>query len=158
MNDGEERRVQLRRADARGGHGEEAAGARPLARTSSGRKAALDRTKDLYGLHELLDQARAGLEQYVDLVLRCVKEAGADRPSMGEVVGEIERVLKMAGGPGTHPDPESAASNSMRSYASRTPRHSYGGDSSLDYTGGGMPSARVESEARRPAVTPPLPK
>jgi serine/threonine protein kinase len=109
-------------------------------------KAALDRTKDLYGLHDLLDpalgaapSALAGLEQYVDLALRCVEEAGADRPSMGEVVSEIERVLKMAGGPG----PESA-SNSM-SYASRTPRHPYGGDSPFaDYSSGGLPSARVE--------------
>ncbi|PUZ63301.1 hypothetical protein GQ55_3G056800 [Panicum hallii var. hallii] len=108
-------------------------------------KAAVDRSKDLYGLHELLDpalgaapSALAGLEQYVDLALRCVEEAGADRPSMGEVVSEIERMVKMAGGPG----PESA-SESM-SYASRTPRHPYGGDSSFDYSGGGMPSTRVE--------------
>uniref|UniRef100_A0A804N697 non-specific serine/threonine protein kinase n=2 Tax=Zea mays TaxID=4577 RepID=A0A804N697_MAIZE len=108
-------------------------------------KVALDRTKDLYGLHDLLDpvlgsspSALAGLEQYVDLALRCVEEAGADRPSMGEVVGEIERVLKMAGGPG----PESA-SNSM-SYASRTPRHPYGGDSPFDHSNSGLPSARVE--------------
>ena len=105
-------------------------------------KAALDRSKDLYGLHELLDPALgaalAGLEQYVDLALRCVEEAGADRPSMGEVVGEIERMVKMAGGPG--PD---SASESM-SYASRTPRHPYGGDSPFDYSGGGMPSTRVE--------------
>jgi len=109
-------------------------------------KAALDRTKDLYGLHDLLDpvlcaapSAPAGMEQYVYLALRCVEEAGADRPSMGEVVSEIERVLKMAGGAG----PESA-SNSM-SYASRTPRHPYGGDSPFaDYSSAGLPSARVE--------------
>jgi len=105
-------------------------------------KAAVDRSKDLYGLHELLDPALgaalAGLEQYVDLALRCVEEAGADRPSMGEAVGEIERMVKMAGGPG--PD---SASESM-SYASRTPRHPYGGDSPFDYSGGGMPSTRVE--------------
>jgi hypothetical protein len=36
----------------------------------------------------------------MDLVLRCVEETGADRSSMGEVVGEIEQVLKMAGGLG----------------------------------------------------------
>ncbi|RLN28688.1 putative leucine-rich repeat receptor-like protein kinase [Panicum miliaceum] len=108
-------------------------------------KAAVDRSKDLYGLHELLDpalgaapSALAGLEEYVDLALRCVEEAGADRPSMGEAVGEIERMVKMAGGPG----PESV-SESM-SYASRTPRHPYGGDSPFDYSGGGMPSTRVE--------------
>ncbi|KAF8658024.1 hypothetical protein HU200_059486 [Digitaria exilis] len=108
-------------------------------------KAAVDRSKDMYGLHELIDPvlgaaptAMAGLEQFVDLALRCVEEAGADRPSMGEVVSEIERMVKMAGGTG--PD---SASNSM-SYASRTPRHPYGGDSPFDYSGGGMPSTRVE--------------
>ncbi|CAL4896521.1 unnamed protein product [Urochloa decumbens] len=110
-------------------------------------KAAVDRSKDLYGLHELLDPVLgaspagiAGLEQFVDLALRCVEEAGADRPSMGEVVGEVERMVKMAGGGG--PGHESA-SESM-SYASRTPRHPYGGDSPFDYSGGGMPSTRVD--------------
>ncbi|TVU51398.1 hypothetical protein EJB05_02827 [Eragrostis curvula] len=103
--------------------------------------------KDLYGLHEVLDpvlgaspSGLAGLEQYVDLALRCVEEAGADRPSMGEVVGEIERMLKMAGGAGVSGE---SASNSM-SYASRTPRHPYGGDSPFDYSTDGLPSARVE--------------
>ncbi|TKW25150.1 hypothetical protein SEVIR_3G097100v4 [Setaria viridis] len=109
-------------------------------------KAAVDRSKDMYGLHELVDpvlgaapSALAGLEQFVDLALRCVEEAGADRPSMGEVVGEIERMVKMAGGGPGH----ESASESM-SYASRTPRHPYGGDSPFDYSGGGMPSTRVE--------------
>ncbi|VAH57398.1 unnamed protein product [Triticum turgidum subsp. durum] len=106
--------------------------------------AALDRSKDLYGLHDLLDPvlgasptSLGGLEQYVDLALRCVEEAGADRPSMGEAVSEIERITRMAGGA-----PESA-SESM-SYASRTPRHPYGGDSPSEYSGGGLPSLRVE--------------
>jgi serine/threonine protein kinase len=109
-------------------------------------KAALDRSKDLHGLHELLDpvlgaspSGLTGMEQYVDLALRCVEEAGADRPSMGEVVGEIERMLKMAGAAGGD-----SASNSMSSYASRTPRHPYGGDSSFDYSTNGLPSTRVE--------------
>ncbi|CAN6326117.1 unnamed protein product [Urochloa humidicola] len=113
-------------------------------------KAAVDRSKDLYGLHELLDPALgasspaglAGLEHFVDLALRCVEEAGADRPSMGEVVSEVERMVKMAGGAGT--TGHDSASESM-SYASRTPRHPYGGDSPFaDYSGGGMPSTRVE--------------
>ncbi|KAL5224975.1 hypothetical protein ABZP36_011614 [Zizania latifolia] len=99
----------------------------------------------MYGLHELLDpslgasSALAGLEQYVDLALRCVEESGADRPSMGEAVAEIERIVKMAGA-GAGAD---SASDSM-SYASRMPRHPYGGDSPSDYSGGGLPSTRVE--------------
>ncbi|OEL31129.1 putative leucine-rich repeat receptor-like protein kinase [Dichanthelium oligosanthes] len=50
-------------------------------------KTAADRGKDLCGLHELMDpalaaspSAPAGLEQYVDLALRCVEEAGAVTP------------------------------------------------------------------------------
>ncbi|GJM87740.1 hypothetical protein PR202_ga03725 [Eleusine coracana subsp. coracana] len=111
-------------------------------------KAALDRSKDLHGLHEVVDPVLGasplglpGMEPYIDLALRCVEEAGADRPSMGEVVGEIERILKMAGGnAGVSGE---SASNSM-SYASRTPRHPYGGDSPFEYSSAGLPSTRVE--------------
>uniref|UniRef100_A0A0E0MKP9 Protein kinase domain-containing protein n=1 Tax=Oryza punctata TaxID=4537 RepID=A0A0E0MKP9_ORYPU len=109
-------------------------------------KEAVDRRKDMYGLHELLDpslgasSALAGLEPYIDLALRCVEESGADRPSMGEAVGEIERIVKMAGAGATAAE---SASDSM-SYASRTPRHPYGGDSPSEYSGGGLPSMRVE--------------
>ncbi|CAM0952750.1 unnamed protein product [Alopecurus aequalis] len=101
--------------------------------------AAMDRSKDLYGLHELLDpmlgaspSSLGGLEQYVDLALRCVEEAGADRPSMGEAVSEIERITRLAGGV------TESASESM-SVASRTPRHPYGGHSPSEYSGAGMP-------------------
>ncbi|XP_040385415.1 leucine-rich repeat receptor protein kinase HPCA1 [Oryza brachyantha] len=111
-------------------------------------KDALDRRKDMYGLHQLLDaslgasSSLAGLEPYVDLALRCVEESGADRPSMGEAVAELERIVRMAG---AAPAPAAAdsASDSM-SYATRTPRHPYGGDSPSEYSGGGLPSTRVE--------------
>uniref|UniRef100_A0A0E0J804 Protein kinase domain-containing protein n=1 Tax=Oryza nivara TaxID=4536 RepID=A0A0E0J804_ORYNI len=115
-------------------------------------KEAVDRRKDMYGLHELLDpalgasSALAGLEPYVDLALRCVEESGADRPSMGEAVAEIERIAKVAGAGGAAAA-ESAASDSMSYAASRTPRHPYGGgggDSASEYSGGGLPSMRVE--------------
>nr|CAB3491151.1 unnamed protein product [Digitaria exilis] len=112
------------------------------------KKAAADRAgKDLCGLQELLDpvlaaspSAPAGLEQYVDLALRCVEEAGNDRPSMGDVVGEIERVMKMAG-VGTGAD---SASGSLVSYGSRSPRHPYSGDSPFEHSAGALPSVRVE--------------
>uniref|UniRef100_A0A0E0BY38 Serine-threonine/tyrosine-protein kinase catalytic domain-containing protein n=1 Tax=Oryza meridionalis TaxID=40149 RepID=A0A0E0BY38_9ORYZ len=115
-------------------------------------KEAVDRRKDMYGLHELLDpalgasSALAGLEPYVDLALRCVEESGADRPSMGEAVAEIERIAKVAGAGGAAAA-ESAASDSMSYAASRTPHHPYGGgggDSASEYSGGGLPSMRVE--------------
>lgn len=107
-------------------------------------KGAIDRAKDLYGLHELLDPALChgtslgGFEQYIDLALQCVEEAGVYRPSMSEAVTEIEKIMKIAG---MNPTVESA-SNSMI-YASRTPRHPYSGDVQFDYSGG-APSSRVE--------------
>ncbi|CAM0913376.1 unnamed protein product [Alopecurus aequalis] len=107
-------------------------------------RVAVNRGKDLYGLHELLDPVLAvsspslvGLEQYVDLALRCVEEAGVDRPSMAEAVGEIERIMKMAGA--------AESGSDTISYASRTPNHPYGVESSSDYSGRrGLPSSRVE--------------
>ncbi|KAL4655156.1 hypothetical protein ACB092_01G431200 [Castanea dentata] len=52
----------------------------------------MDKAKDLYNLHEFLDPAIGlgttlkGLEKFVGLAMRCVKEAGSDRPMMAEVV------------------------------------------------------------------------
>ncbi|XP_026389620.1 probable leucine-rich repeat receptor-like protein kinase At5g49770 [Papaver somniferum] len=66
-------------------------------------RAAMDRERDRYGLSELLDPALGltnplkGLEQFVDLAMWCVEETGDERPTMSEVVKEIERIMKMAG-------------------------------------------------------------
>nr|XP_023895136.1 probable leucine-rich repeat receptor-like protein kinase At5g49770 [Quercus suber] len=63
----------------------------------------MDKTKDLYNLHEFLDPAIGlgttlkGLEKFVDLAMRCVEEAGSDRPMMAEVVKEIENIMELAG-------------------------------------------------------------
>jgi len=48
----------------------------------------------------------------------CVEEAGADRPSMGEVVSEIERIIKAAGVGTAAPAPWSATQAGHR--ATRT--------------------------------------
>ncbi|KAJ7002235.1 leucine-rich repeat receptor-like protein kinase [Populus alba x Populus x berolinensis] len=59
----------------------------------------LYRKKDLYNLHELLDPSirldtiPKGLDKMVDLAMKCVQEKGRDRPTMGEVVKEIEIIL-----------------------------------------------------------------
>ncbi|CAL5401918.1 unnamed protein product [Camellia sinensis] len=59
----------------------------------------MDKAKDLYDLHEILDPnilgtALKGLEKFVDLAMRCVEE-GAGRPTMGEVVKEIENIMQL---------------------------------------------------------------
>lgn len=74
-------------------------------------KEAMDKTQDLYNLQAVLDpiigsgNELKGLERFVDLALSCVKEAGVDRPSMSDVVKEIENIMELAG---LNPNSESA--------------------------------------------------
>ncbi|TKY72323.1 leucine-rich repeat receptor protein kinase [Spatholobus suberectus] len=66
-------------------------------------KDAIDKTKGLYGLEELLDPtmelgtALSGFEKFVDLAMQCVEESSSNRPSMNYVVKEIENLLQLAG-------------------------------------------------------------
>ncbi|WVY94674.1 hypothetical protein V8G54_033762 [Vigna mungo] len=64
---------------------------------------AIDKTKDLYGLHETIDPAICsgstleGFEKFVDLAMECLQDSGVDRPTMSEVVKEIEEMLRSLG-------------------------------------------------------------
>ncbi|XP_048420196.1 leucine-rich repeat receptor protein kinase HPCA1-like [Pyrus x bretschneideri] len=64
---------------------------------------AMDNTKSLYNLHQVLDPAMGsgtdlkGLEIFVDLAMLCVEEQQDKRPRMGEVVREIENIMQLAG-------------------------------------------------------------
>ena len=75
---------------------------------------AMDKTKVLYNLHEVLDPAIGlqtslkGLEKFVDLAMSCVEEAGANRPAMGDVVKEIENIMQLAG---LNPNAESSTTS-----------------------------------------------
>ncbi|KAH9620976.1 hypothetical protein KSS87_023897, partial [Heliosperma pusillum] len=67
-------------------------------------KTAIDRSKDLYSLQELIDPVLlssttplVGLEKFVDLALNCLQDSGVDRPTMGELVQEIENIVKLTG-------------------------------------------------------------
>lgn len=63
----------------------------------------IDRTKDLYGLHETIDPSICsgstleGFEKFVDLAMECLQDSGVDRPTMSEVVKEIEEMLRSLG-------------------------------------------------------------
>ncbi|GLT52144.1 hypothetical protein SLA2020_254990, partial [Shorea laevis] len=98
---------------------------------------ALDKKKDLYSLHQILDPALVdaslkGLEKFVDLAMSCVEELGADRPTMGEVVKEIENIMQIAG---MNPNSESATSSSSYEEASKVNTlHPYS-DESFAYSG-----------------------
>ncbi|KAI9397106.1 hypothetical protein POPTR_004G232301v4 [Populus trichocarpa] len=82
----------------------------------------LDRKKDLYNLHELLDPSIGldtkpkGLDKIVDLAMKCVQEKGSDRPTMGEVVKEIENILHLAG---SNPNAEAESTSASFEEASQ---------------------------------------
>lgn len=77
-------------------------------------KKAMDRTKELYNLHSLLDSriglgtTLKGFDKFVNLAMSCVEEVGADRPTMSEVVKEIENIMQLAG---LNPNAESASTS-----------------------------------------------
>lgn len=109
---------------------------------------ALDRKKDLYNLHELLDPkigldtTLKGLGNFVDLAMKCVQESGADRPTMGEVVKEIENILQLAG---LNPNAESASTSESYGEVNKgSVLHPYG-DEAFDYSGG-FPASKIEPQ------------
>ncbi|KAJ6416046.1 hypothetical protein OIU84_004777 [Salix udensis] len=75
---------------------------------------ALERANNLYYLRELLDPifgsdtTLRGLDKFVDVALKCVQDNGCDRPTMGEVVKEIENILQLAG---LNPNADSASTS-----------------------------------------------
>ncbi|GKV49319.1 hypothetical protein SLEP1_g56075 [Rubroshorea leprosula] len=82
---------------------------------------AMDKTKDLYSLRQILEPAIAdaslkGLEKFVDLAMNCVEDSGVDRPPMGDVVKEIENIMQVAG---INPNVDSATSSSSYEVASK---------------------------------------
>ncbi|RYQ96397.1 hypothetical protein Ahy_B08g092146 [Arachis hypogaea] len=77
----------------------------------------IDKTKDMYGLHELIDRAiRDGLalngfDKFVDLAMMCLEESGAERPPMSDVVKEIEIILHSIGlDPAAESEPSTSSS------------------------------------------------
>ncbi|KAF5952090.1 hypothetical protein HYC85_010034 [Camellia sinensis] len=93
----------------------------------------MDKEKVLYNLHEILDRAilgttLKGLEKFVDLALSCVEDEGVKRPTMGEVVKEIETIMQIAG---VNPNADSATSSANYEGASREHNHPYGDEDSL---------------------------
>ncbi|KAK1430080.1 hypothetical protein QVD17_12580 [Tagetes erecta] len=106
-------------------------------------KEAMDKNRELYSLHEILDPTIGlrsqliGLERFVDLALRCVEDKINQRPTMSEVVKELERILELAGfNPGT----ESSSSTST-SYEGVSKDHNYpsSNDSLFCYSPGSLP-------------------
>ncbi|KAH0733363.1 hypothetical protein KY289_004551 [Solanum tuberosum] len=109
-------------------------------------KSAMDKSKDMYNLQDILDPAvRAGatprsLEKFVDLALKCVEEEGANRPSMNEVVKEIENIMEIAG---LNPNADSASSSATYEGPNKGMNHPYTDESLFVYSGA-YPNSKVE--------------
>ncbi|CAH2070532.1 unnamed protein product [Thlaspi arvense] len=93
-------------------------------------KSKMDKSRNLYDLQELLDTTIIassgnlnGFEKYVDLSMRCVEEEGVKRPSMGEVVKEIENIMQLAG---LNPNMDSATTSRTYEEASKGSGDPYG--------------------------------
>ncbi|KAL8130397.1 hypothetical protein V2J09_019552 [Rumex salicifolius] len=80
-------------------------------------RAVREEMSDPSGIHTLVDPAidsdlsMVGLREYLYLSLRCVEEYGAGRPSMNEIVKEIESIMDSGG-----MDLESRTTSSMASF------------------------------------------
>ncbi|KAK2993636.1 hypothetical protein RJ640_019276 [Escallonia rubra] len=107
---------------------------------------AMDRTKDLYNLQGILDPAIGlgtelrGLEKFVDLALSCVEETGLKRPTMSEVVKEIESIMELAG---LNPNAESAPTSASYESSSKGFDHPYSNNSLFSYSGA-YPPLKIE--------------
>ncbi|KAF2539097.1 hypothetical protein F2Q68_00019656 [Brassica cretica] len=95
-------------------------------------KAKMDKSMNLYDLQELVDTTIIansgnlnGFEKYVDLALRCVDEEGVKRPSMGEVVKEIENIMQLGG---LNPNIDSATNSRTYEEASKGSGDPYGNE------------------------------
>ncbi|KAG6652347.1 hypothetical protein I3843_05G000300 [Carya illinoinensis] len=100
-------------------------------------RTAMDRTKVLYNLHEVLDPtiglqtSPKGLEKIVDLALSCVEESGANRPAMGMVVKTIENIMQLAG---LNADAESASTSESYEVTKENSHHPYSNEG-FEYSG-----------------------
>ena len=108
---------------------------------------AMDKTKVLYNLQEILDPAIGlqaslkGLEKFVDLAMRCVEESGANRPAMGDVVKEIENIMQIAG---LNPNAESTSASDSYEVSKGNSGHPYYNETFEFEYSGAFPTSKIE--------------
>ncbi|XP_057804439.1 leucine-rich repeat receptor protein kinase HPCA1 isoform X1 [Salvia miltiorrhiza] len=106
-------------------------------------KQAMDTNKEMYSLEGILDPIVASspsprsVERFVDVALRCVHESGDSRPTMSEVVKEIENIMEVAG---YNPNSESASTSASYDAQSKGSNHPYSNQSLFAYSGNYPPS------------------
>ncbi|XP_058215919.1 leucine-rich repeat receptor protein kinase HPCA1-like isoform X2 [Rhododendron vialii] len=103
---------------------------------------AMDGSEDPYSnLQEVLDpnldRHLVGLEKFVELAMSCVSDSGAGRPTMGEVVREIENIIQMAG---MNLDKIKSANTISSDYSTEENIQSpYSGEDPFHYSMGSLP-------------------
>ncbi|KAL0012956.1 hypothetical protein SO802_000025 [Lithocarpus litseifolius] len=108
---------------------------------------AMDKTKVLYNLHEILDPAIGlqtslkGLEKFVDLAMRCVEDSGANRPAMGDVVKEVENIMQIAG---LNPNAESTSASDSYEVSKGNSGHPYYNETFEFEYSGAFPTSKIE--------------
>ncbi|XP_042493199.1 leucine-rich repeat receptor protein kinase HPCA1-like [Macadamia integrifolia] len=115
-------------------------------------RVAMDKTKDLYGLHDFIDpningsgHTLKGFENFVDLALNCVEDSAANRPTMSQVVKEIERIMQLAGlNPNAESSPSTSGTYDVGKSRSGKPHLPYSNEF-CDYSGDFLPS-KVEPQ------------
>ncbi|KAF4377093.1 hypothetical protein CsatB_023395 [Cannabis sativa] len=109
---------------------------------------AMDKTKDLYNLHSFIDSnigsgtRLVGFEKFVDMAMECVGDSGVDRPTMSEVVKEIEAIMKLAG---LNPNADSEPTSTSYEYSSKMSSSNPYGEEAFDHSGT-FPPSKIEPQ------------
>ncbi|XP_020580288.1 probable leucine-rich repeat receptor-like protein kinase At5g49770 [Phalaenopsis equestris] len=115
-----------------------------------------EKDNEYYGLREMMDPALrsttnlTGFRRFVELAMQCVEESAAQRPTMNQLVKEIETLLQNAGlSSNANSTPSSATdfgstTNAHHPYNEPLPGKELHSDSSFDYTGGYSFASRIE--------------
>ncbi|KAJ8572712.1 hypothetical protein K7X08_009223 [Anisodus acutangulus] len=102
-------------------------------------KQAIDKSKDMYNIDDFVDPAipssltPISFRKFVDLAFMCLEEAGAHRPTMGEVVKEIENIMEIDG---MNTCAESRSTSVSREVTSATFDHPYSEESLIHCSAG----------------------
>ena len=109
----------------------------------------MDKSKDLYNLHALLDPAIGlgtrlnGFKEFVDLAMICLENERANRPTMSEVVKEIESIMQLAG---LNPNEDSLSVSARYEKSIKASSFNPYSEESFDLSGG-LPPLNLESHS-----------
>lgn len=77
-----------------------------------------------------------GMDKFLDLAMRCVQESGGDRPTMGEVVREIENIMQLASSVKKNVETDQVISYSSDGSVTDASQQQSFGSQAFEYSGG----------------------